>query len=120
MERTAKLEPIASPKTPALMRGVILQLRHLSAGTDVSSTHLVASHNSVGYGYIHSPGGDVFFDASAITNLPFDKLMRDMTVEYTLDQAPYLRTSRIAVVADDRAEGAGDVPIRESRITASP
>jgi cold shock CspA family protein len=78
---------------------VILRLRHLSAGTDVASTRLVAAHNSVGYGYIHSPAGEVFFDASAITNLPFDKLMQNMTVEYALDQAPYLRTSRIAVVA---------------------
>jgi cold shock CspA family protein len=81
------------------MRGVIRQLKHLSAGSDIAATHLVSAHNGVGYGYIRTPAGDVFFDASAITNLRFDQLMRNMTVEFALDQAPYLRASRVTVVA---------------------
>jgi cold shock CspA family protein len=100
VERTANLARAADPKPPALARGVIGQLKHLSAGTDVPSTHLVSAHNSVGYGYIRTPDGDVFFDASAVTNRRFEQLTRNMTVEFALDAAPYLRTSRITVVAE--------------------
>jgi cold shock CspA family protein len=82
------------------MRGLIRELKHLSAGTDVSSTHLVSTLNSVGYGYIRTPEGGVFFDASAVTNVRFDQLKPDMTVEFTLDPGSYLRTSRISVVAE--------------------
>jgi cold shock CspA family protein len=65
------------------------------------STHLVSAHNGVGYGYIRTAGGDVFFDAAAVANLRFDQLQRNMTVEFALDQAPYLRTSRVTVVAGE-------------------
>jgi cold shock CspA family protein len=82
------------------MRGVISQLRCLSAGTDIPSTHLISAHNYAGYGYIATPEGDVFFDASAITNRRFDQLTRNMTVEFTLDQGSYLRTSRITVLSE--------------------
>ena len=91
-----------------MVRGVIHRLIHLSAGTDVPSTRLVSAHNGVGYGYIGTPDGDVFFDASAITNLPFDRLLRNMTVEFALDQAPYLRTSRITVVTRESAVSGSD------------
>jgi len=101
VERLANLDRASSPLPPGLVRGAIRQLRHLSAGTDILSTHLVSAHNGVGYGYIRTPEGDVFFDASAITDLRFDQLTRNMTVEFALDQAPYLRTSRVAVVADE-------------------
>jgi cold shock CspA family protein len=101
VERPANLERTSSPSPPALARGVIRQLRHMSAGTDVPSTHLVAAHNGVGYGYILTSGGDVYFDAAAITNSRFDQLKQDMNVEFTLDQASYLRTSRVTVVDDE-------------------
>jgi cold shock CspA family protein len=83
------------------MRGVIRQLRCLSAGTDIPSTHLISAHNYAGYGYVTAPAGDVFFDAAAITNRRFDELARNMTVEFTLDQASYLRTSRITVLSEE-------------------
>ena len=120
MEQSAKLTTTPSPQAPALTQGSIRELKHVSAGTDVASTHLVAAHNSVGYGFIHSPGGDVFFDASAITNIPFDRLIPNMSVEYTLDQAPYLRTSRITVVADDRAAITRAALNRASELPARP
>lgn len=103
VERPARLDRLSSPQAPALVRGEIRQLKHLSAGSDIASTHLVVAHNGVGYGYIRTPGGDVFFDASAITNRRFDQLVRNMTVEFTLDQAPYLRSSRVTVVSDERS-----------------
>lgn len=101
VERPANLVRASDPQPPALVRGVIRQLKHVSAGSDILSTHLVSAHNGVGYGSIRTPEGNVFFDASAITNLRFDQLKRNMTVEFALDQAPYLRTSRITVVTDD-------------------
>jgi len=91
VERPAKIDP-------ALVRGVIHRLKHLSAGTDIRSTHLIAAHNGVGYGYIRTPEGDVFFDASAVTNVRFDRLTRDMSVEFLLDDAPYLHTSNVTVI----------------------
>ena len=101
MEGPASLEPKPGPTVPGLARGTIRELKHLSIGSDVASTRLVAAHNSVGYGYIGTPAGDVFFDASAMSNMRFDRLTRNMTVEYALDDAPYLRTSRVTVVVDD-------------------
>jgi cold shock CspA family protein len=62
---------------------------------------LIAAHNGVGYGYIGAAEGDVYFDASAVGNRKFDQLMQNMTVEFSLDQAPYLRTSRVMIVADE-------------------
>lgn len=103
VERPANLDRASSSQPQTLVRGVIRQLNHMSAGTDILSTHLVSAHNGVGYGYIRTPGGDVFFDASAITNLRFDHLARNMTVDFALDQAPYLRTSRVTVVTGEPA-----------------
>ena len=68
--------------------------------TDVPSTHLVSTHNGVGYGYIKTPNGGVFFDASAIKNRRFDQLTRNMSVDFALDEAPYLRASNVTVIAD--------------------
>ncbi len=85
-----------------MARGAIRKLVQLSAGTEIPSTHLVATHNGVGYGYIGTPAGDVFFDAAAVKNRRFDQLAGCMTVEYVLDDAPYLRSSSVTVI-DDRA-----------------
>lgn len=98
MEQSANLDDDSSLQSAALVRGVIHRLKHLSAGTDIRSTHLVSAHNGVGYRYIRTPEGDVFFDASAVTNVRFDRLTRDMTVEFLLDDAPYLRTSKVTVI----------------------
>lgn len=71
-----------------MVRGAIRQLIHLSTGTDLPATHLVPAANGVGYGYIATADGDVFFDYAAVKNLRFDQLTEGMTVEYALDQAP--------------------------------
>jgi cold shock CspA family protein len=83
-----------------MVRGAIRQLIHLSTGTDLPATHLVPAANGVGYGYIATADGDVFFDYAAVKNLRFDQLTEGMTVEYALDQAPYLRSSDVTIVAD--------------------
>ena len=97
MERPADLSQESLGRQEAPMRGQIRQLTYYSAGADIPS-HLAPGHNGVGYGFISIPAGEVFFDASAIANMRFDQLSRNMTVEFTLDQAPSLRTSRIVVV----------------------
>jgi cold shock CspA family protein len=84
----------------AMVRGAIRKLVHQSAGTDIPTTHLVSAHNGVGYGYIGTPNGDVFFDWAAVKNRPFDQLASNMTVEFVLDEAPYLRASSVTVIAD--------------------
>jgi cold shock CspA family protein len=101
VEKPANLDRASIPQQPPLVRGVIRQLKHLSAGSDVPSTHLVSAHNGVGYGYIGTRDGDVFFDASAIKNGGFDQLARNMMVEFVLDNAPYLRASNVTVIRAD-------------------
>ena len=46
MERFADLDRPVPSAAPGPMRGLISELKHLSAGTDVSSTHLVSTLNS--------------------------------------------------------------------------
>jgi cold shock CspA family protein len=82
-----------------MAQGTIRKLIHLSAGTDLPTTHLVSTANGVGYGYIESDAGDVFFDYSAVKNRRFDQLTKGMVVDYVLDQASYLRSSDITVAA---------------------
>jgi cold shock CspA family protein len=95
-----------------MVRGAIRTLIHLSTGTDLPTTHLVPAANSVGYGYIAAADGDVFFDYSAVKNLRFDQLKVGMTVEYALDQAPYLRSSDVTIVADPaRTPGTTEVAV---------
>jgi hypothetical protein len=100
MKALPNLNRVSSSAEPIWARGVIRQLKHLSAGTDIPTARLISTHNGVGYGYIGTPAGEVFFDYSAITNLPFDRLATNMTVEFVLDKAPYLRASSVTVIAD--------------------
>jgi cold shock CspA family protein len=83
-----------------MVRGAIRQIIHLSAGTDVPATHLVPAVNGVGYGYIATAAGDVFFDYSAIKDRRFDQLTKGMIVDYVLDQGSYLRSSDVTVAAE--------------------
>ena len=95
-----------------MVQGAIRQLIHLSAGTDVPAAHLISAANGVGYGYIGTAGGDVFFDYSAVKNRRFDQLTKGMVVEYVLDQAPYLRSSDVTIVADHGGAPRGAKPVR--------
>jgi cold shock CspA family protein len=84
-----------------MTQGAIRKLIHLSAGTDLPATHLIPAANGVGYGYIGTVDGDVFFDYSALKNLRFDQLAKGMAVEYVLDQGSSQRTSDVTVIADN-------------------
>ena len=83
-----------------MAQGVIRTLTHLSNGTDLPATHFVPAANGVGYGYISTTEGDVFFDYAALKNLRFDQLAKGMVVEYVLDQGLSSRTSTVTVIAD--------------------
>jgi cold shock CspA family protein len=111
-----------------MTQGTIRRLIHLCSANDFPSTHLVSAHNGVGYGYIKSLSGDVFFDDLGLTNLRFDQLKEGMVVEYALENAAYRRTSSVTVMDDQKSadqhdekvprlnarEGAGKISI-ESR-----
>src|SRR5882762_7183862 len=94
-----------------MLSGTIRTLIHLSSGTDIPTARLISAHNTVGYGYIESSDGDVFFDYEAITNRRFDELARNMNVEYVLDKAPYLRASSVSVVSGPKVTGRGEVDL---------
>lgn len=81
-----------------MVQGVIRKIVRLSTGTHVPAACLLPAHNAVGYGYIQAAAGDVYFDYSAVGNLHFDLLRQGMPVEFTLDDAPYLRTSKATVL----------------------
>ena len=85
-----------------MTHGTIQKLTHLCTGTDFPSTHLVNAHNGVGYGYIKSPEGDVFFDDLSITNLRFDQLKKGMSVDYALEKANFRRASSVTIVEDQK------------------
>jgi cold shock CspA family protein len=85
-----------------MTQGMIRRVIHLCCGTDFSSTHLVNAYNGVGYGYITSPEGDVFFDDSGLKNVRFDQLKKDMVVEYALEKAAFRRASSVTVIDDQK------------------
>jgi len=80
-----------------MAEGVIRKIVRLSTGTHVPAACLIPAHNAVGYGYIQAAAGDVYFDYSAVGNLPFELLREGMSIEFTLDDAPYLRASKATV-----------------------
>ena len=71
------------------------------------ATHLVPAANGVGYGYIATADGDVFFDYAAVKNLRLDQLTEGMTVEYALDQAPSCRYRRMWTIVADLESSSG-------------
>jgi cold shock CspA family protein len=82
----------------------IRKLIHLCNGTDIATTHLITSHNGVGYGYIAGPDGDLYFDNQALQNRRFDQLQEGMAVEYIVDDR-FRRASSVTVTkAESRAE----------------
>jgi cold shock CspA family protein len=79
--------------------GRIIKLVHLSQQTYQPNTRLVPDRNDKGYGIIESDaGGQIYFSHEMIVGLHgFDNLRRGQLMEYTLEDAPYLRAASIAV-----------------------
>ena len=84
--------------------GIIKKLIHLSQATYAPNTRLVPSHNDKGYGIIADEAGrEVYFPHDMVAGLHgFDDLRRGQQLEYTLENAPYLRTATVKVVTHIR------------------
>jgi cold shock CspA family protein len=72
----------------------------LSQQTYLPNARLVQDRNDKGYGLIESEDGrDVYFPHEVVEGRRgFDDLRRGQAVEYTLENAPYLRANFVRVV----------------------
>ena len=86
--------------------GKINKLVHLSQQTYIANSKLVPGHNDKGYGSIDDEvGGEVYFLHDVVPGIHgFDDLRRGQTVEYTLEDGPYLRASVVSPVAEVPAD----------------
>jgi len=81
--------------------GSIKKIVHLSQQAHLRSARLVTEHNERGYGVISAAGGaDVYFPHEVVEGLRgFDELRRGQAVDYTLEDAPYLRANFVRPAA---------------------
>jgi cold shock CspA family protein len=79
--------------------GKLIKLVHLSQQRCVLSTRLVSDRNDKGYGIIlDADGGEVYFAHEVVENrFGFDDLRQGQQLEYTLENAPYLRAASVRV-----------------------
>jgi cold shock CspA family protein len=77
--------------------GNIKQLVHLTQQTRLLNAGLVSGHNEHGYGLIEDEGHrEVYFSYEAVEGQAgFDDLRQGQQVEFTLEQAPYLRAESV-------------------------
>jgi len=80
--------------------GKIKKLVHLSQQPFLPNTRLVPDRNDKGYGVIDDDDGrEVYFSHEVVAGRPgFDDLRRGHTVEYTLENALYLRAASVRMV----------------------
>jgi len=79
--------------------GKLIKLVHLSQQRCVLNTRLVPDRNDKGYGLIEdAEGREVYFSHEVVENqFGFDDLRKGQQLEYTLENAPYLRASHVRV-----------------------
>jgi cold shock CspA family protein len=79
--------------------GKLIKLVHLSQQRCVLNTRLVPDHNDKGYGLIEdAEGREVYFSHEAVENrFGFDDLRKGQQLEYTLENATYLRAASVRV-----------------------
>jgi cold shock CspA family protein len=77
--------------------GRIKNLVHLSQQSFLPSARLVPDHNDQGYGIIEDDTGrEVYFSADSVeSRTGFDHLHAGQRLEYTLEDAPYLRAKSV-------------------------
>lgn len=77
--------------------GKINKLVHLSQQTYMPNSKLVPGHNDKGFGTLEDEDGrKVCFLHDAVPGIHgFDDLRRGQTVEYTLEDGPYLRANAV-------------------------
>jgi cold shock CspA family protein len=79
--------------------GRIKSLVHLSEQTHLPNTRLVPDHNDQGYGIIEDDAGRKVYFSPEVVEDPYDfeDLQRGQRLEYTLENAPYLRAASVRV-----------------------
>ena len=79
--------------------GKLIKLVHLSQQRCIANTRLVPDHNDKGYGIIKDADGrEVYFSHEVVENrFGFDDLRKGQQLEYTLENAPYLRAASVRV-----------------------
>src|SRR5690348_2310827 len=79
--------------------GKLIKLVHLSQQRSVLNTRLVPDHNDKGYGIIEDADGqEVYFSHEVVENrFGFDDLRKGQQLEYTLENAPYLRAASVKI-----------------------
>jgi len=79
--------------------GKLIKLVHLSQQRCIANTRLVPDHNDKGYGIIKDADGrEVYFSHEIVENrFGFDDLRKGQQLEYTLENAPYLRAASVRV-----------------------
>ena len=85
--------------------GKLIKLVHLSQARCVLNTRLVPDHNDKGYGIIEdAQGHEVYFSHEVVENrFGFDELRRGQQLEYTLENAPYLRAASVRMATQAAA-----------------
>jgi cold shock CspA family protein len=86
--------------------GKLKTLVHLSQQRYLPNTRLVPDHNDKGYGIIEdAQGRDVYFSHEVVEHrFGFDDLRKGQQLEYTLEQAPYLRAASVKVASAHSAQ----------------
>lgn len=84
-----------------MLLGTIKKLVHLSQQTHLPNARLVPGHNDKGYGIlVGQDGRDVYFSHELVTGWRgFDELCAGQQLEYSLEDAAYLRAATVKAVA---------------------
>jgi len=79
--------------------GILKKLVHLSQQRYQPTSRLVPDRNDKGYGLIEDADGhEVYFSHEVVENRhAFDDLRKGQRLEYTLEDAPYLRAASVKV-----------------------
>ena len=82
-----------------MLSGILKRLVHLSQQRFLPNTRLVPDHNDKGYGIIEDAHGEeVYFSHEVVEHKNgFDNLRRGQQLEYTLENAPYLRAASVKI-----------------------
>ena len=89
--------------------GKLIKLVHLSQQRFMPNTRLIPDRNDTGYGIIEDADGqEVYFSHEAVEfRNGFDNLRKGEQLEYTLENAPYLRAASVKVAKAVPAIGLG-------------
>ena len=85
--------------------GKLIKLVHLSQQTSSPNSRLVPDRNDKGYGIIEdAEGREVYFSHDVVqSRFGFDDLRKGQQLEYTLENAPYLRAATVRLATAEPA-----------------